>query len=151
MNEQGTELYEEDIDVAAIMREIRDSIVPEEEGLFISDEVDRINQFLENTRHDMSEHLSVGMTLPPVSNRHNPVMRKLIVFARKVVRKLCKFLIGEQIIVNEGGYACVKALSEKDEAIYIESSRQINELRNEVERLRREVESLKRERIGGHH
>ena len=125
-------MYNKEIDVAQIMREIKAKVVPEKNILFevdhddlneenreiisIINELDRIHSFIENTCDNSSEYLEVGMRIPEYS-KFPFVMRKIFILITRTMRKLTRFLAKDQTIVNKNVDATIKALVESQEQL----------------------------------
>jgi predicted TPR repeat methyltransferase len=130
------------IDVAQIMRDIRAQIIPDDQEIFDLtlkseddvltphlNELNRIFDFIARTRNDSSEHLDIGKRLPAF-NRFNALMKKILIFLARVVRKAARVITRDQIIVNYNVDKCLKALVESDAEIL----RSVVALKDEMER-----------------
>jgi O-antigen chain-terminating methyltransferase len=131
------------IDVAQIMRDIRAQIIPNANESFIPDlesenrllvsnrnELNRIFDFIENTRRDSNEHLAIGSRLPSF-NRFNTLVKRLLLFLVRIVRKATRFITRDQIIVNQNVDVCLKALVESNMEIF----RAISAVHNDTAKL----------------
>ena len=127
-------LFHRGIDVAEIMRKIKheamfDRLLPDSADCSrnaeneisrrledICGEVERINNFIENTRVSAEENMHPGRVIP-VRNSRPAIIRKLFTLIKRCVRKATHFLMLDQIAYNQKMDACVKALSESQEQV----------------------------------
>lgn len=118
------------IDVAQIMRDIRAQIIPDdrdsyfifpksEDDILAShlNELNRIFDFIADRRNDNSEHLDIGKRLPAFG-RFNALMKKILIFLARVVRKAARVITRDQVTVNYNVDKCLKALVESDAEMF---------------------------------
>lgn len=127
-------MFNTQIDVAAIMREIKKNVVPEVVEVSNENEVDRIATFIQNTRQNTEAHIHIGYVLPQALGRPR-IVRKMITFIFRVIRKLCRFITNDQIIVNKNTDACIKALVEREDAIILKQEREKELLEGRMQEL----------------
>lgn len=136
-------MFSTQVDVAAIMQEIKKNVVVEEVTEATgSNEVERIADFIENTRALTNPHLTIGYVLPQNMGRCG-IVRKMLRFFYRLVRKSTRFITNDQIIVNQNTDACIKALVESDDAVCRRFEQEMNALRQELDGLRQEQENFK--------
>ncbi len=125
-------MFSKQVDVAAIMQEIKRNVVVEEvKEEVINNEVGRITDFVENTRKQTEGYLAIGSVLP--QNMRRPKwMRKGINFFYRVVRKCTRFLANDQIKVNQNTNACIKALVESDIAVCARFEQELAVLKKKI-------------------
>ena len=141
-------MFHSTIDVAEIMREIKSNIVPEISEASSDDELQRITDFIYNRRNSSEEYENIGYILPDAT-KYPSIIRKIIVFVLRVVRKLSRFIINDQIIINKNTNACIKALVEREDAIVrkvTEEKEREKELQREKEQQREKELQRKKER-----
>ena len=149
-------MYNKEIDVAAIMRDIKSRVIPENstfieiddceskenrEIISIINEVDRIHSFINNTRENSADYLDFGMRIPEYS-RFPYIIRKILVLITRIMRKLTRFLAKDQTIVNKNTDATIKALVESQEQL-LKSIKNTMELNNRNNHLEKEINSLR--------
>lgn len=141
-------MFSTQVDVAAIMQEIKKNVVVEEPVAGVNnDEVERIADFIQNTRENTNPHLTIGYVLPQNMGRCG-IVRKMLRFFYRVVRKSTRFITNDQIIVNQNTDACIKALVESDQAVCRKIEQEIAALRQELEsQITDRVETLERKQI----
>lgn len=129
-------MFSTQVDVAAIMQEIKKNVVVEEQvaGVEIN-EVERIADFIQNTRANTNPHLTIGYVLPQNMGRCG-IVRKMLRFFYRVVRKSTRFITNDQIIVNQNTDACIKALVESDDAVCRKFEQEIAAMRQELENMK---------------
>lgn len=121
-------MYDPQIDVAAIMREIKANIIPEVSFLegeeqedkqikATEQEVHRVLSFIENTRLDAQPYLVMGMRIPGFG-RFNILLRKSFRFLARLIRKSTLHITREQTLVNQSVDANIKALAECNQVIF---------------------------------
>lgn len=130
-------MFSEQINVAAIMREIKSNVIPVEESDSLmthqaagnENRYDQISTFLVNTRaNNYIPCISVGQNVPLFSKYPRP-LAVIVRFCCKVVRKFVKYIIRDQIQVNAGFDALIKALIEHDDAL----RQEVSELRTALD------------------
>ena len=136
-------MFDAQIDVAAIMQEIKESVIPEEMNEDELCELQRITEFIENTRRETDDHVNIGYVLPEMG-KYPIFLKKVARFLLRVIRKSLRFITNDQIIVNKNLSACVKALVERENALIKEYDMKISYLAEENEKLRQDIEKLKR-------
>ena len=115
-------MFNAEIDVAAIMREIKQAAQAFDENSYdtdnlednisaIKNELIRINDFIYNTQNDSEKFVEMGKEIP--INMSRPyIIRKLLTLYRRFFRKSTRFLALDQKKYNEYVSAEVKALQE---------------------------------------
>lgn len=131
-------MFHSEIDVAEIMREIKSNIVPEVFESSSDDELQRITDFINNTRNNSEEYVNIGYILPNTA-KYPPIIRKIVILVLRVIRKLSRFIINDQIVFNKNTVACIKALVEREDAIV----RKVAELREEDREREKELQQEK--------
>ncbi len=152
----GEIMYNNEIDVAAIMREIKASVVPQNDftlapeqlnGLIeVRDaykELNRIQEFITNTRNNSAPFLDMGMRLPECS-RFNLFLRKILRFVARFIRKAIHHISKEQSIVNHNTDACIKALTESNQVI-LKTLFCMNELSESNKQLSQRIQELEKQ------
>lgn len=136
-------MFDNKIDVAAIMHEIKRSVVGEIDDEHISEgEAERITEFINNTRQETEPYMEMGAHLPQAL-RFPKFVRKVIVLCARVVRKATRFLVNDQIVVNRNVDSCIKALVEREDAIRRELDERIAILERENKLLNGRLEKGK--------
>lgn len=136
-------MFDNEIDVAAIMQKIKQSVVGNDVDECIeSNEVERITEFINNTRRENEPYMEIGLRLPQAL-RFPSVIRKIIVLFSRAVRKSTRFMAKDQIIVNHNVDACIKALVEREDAIKNDFEQRLQDLECQNVQLLQEYEYIK--------
>ncbi len=119
-------MFSTQIDVAAIMQEIKSNVVPEMPEVSEvpetpvtqqnNSEVNRIAEFIQNTRRETHTCINIGYELPVNQNRPG-IVRKGISLVYRVIRRATRFITNDQIQVNKNTDVCIQALVERDDAL----------------------------------
>lgn len=129
-------MFNTQIDVAAIMQEIKSKVVPEmpeipktpaaaAQSSSNDSEVNRIAEFIQNTRKETHTCINIGYELPVNQNRPG-IIRKGISLMYRVIRRATRFITNDQIAVNKNTDACIQALVEREDALSHEFAGEIN-------------------------
>lgn len=136
------ELFHREIDVAKIMQEIKqkalnmpqESALEEDRAVRERAQIDQITtnlncilSFVQNTLNSSKSYIEMGAVIP-VGARWKGIFRKLIIFARRLVRKLTRFLVEDQLRFNQMSNQNIQALMEG-----------LEQLRQAVMRLQTEI------------
>ena len=124
-------LFDQEIDVAGIMRDIRRRITDSEKidslefenmdeaGSQLRDiyaEIARMNSFAVNTRAEADMKADPGCVIPVALDRPG-FIQKIVTMIKRLVRKATRFLMLDQKAYNEKMSACIKALCESQEQV----------------------------------
>lgn len=127
-------MFDENIDVAAIMNEIKESVVKQDEDLQRNidiDEIKRITDYIANVSKESERYLEVGNNLP-ACRRFPTFIAVCFRFAARVIRKAVSFILRDQIVVNRNMFMCVKALVEREDAVCAALENRVKELENKL-------------------
>lgn len=124
-------LFDQEIDVAGIMRDIRHEISGPKKidslefrdmagvGSQLRDiyaEIARINSFAVNTSAEANMKVDPGCVIPVAVDRPR-FIQKIFTIIKRLIRKATRFLMLDQKVYNEKMSACVKALCESQEQV----------------------------------
>lgn len=151
-------MFDNQIDVAKIMREIKESVGIGEEGEEkgrsftryktdalngIVNEYVRIESFITNTLTKNHEYINVYQSNIPSYNRFGRVLGKAFRFIAKGIRKCTEYLFKNQIMVNQSMEACIKALTESQMQL-VKAFDYIDDLYEEKRSLTKELDNKKK-------
>lgn len=136
-------MFDNLIDVSAIMRAIKENVINDNEKQ-LSNELWHTTTFIANTRTDTSMHIHIGSVLPQAV-KYPRFIQKIIRLISRVIRKFSKFILNDQIIVNTNVDACIQELVERDDLIVKYLSNTLGQLETRVKTLTRELDAVKRE------
>lgn len=159
-------MYHKEIDVAAIMREIRKktdlqdnlglSALYDEKGYEKVREISRYLQdsraWIEEKREEAKPVLEMGMRIPAF-NMIRPLFRKACILIARCIRKATLHITREQTIVNRRLDECVHELAKSDQLLttqliqllYENNQLLKNEIRGNRDRLERKLQDLQHE------
>lgn len=115
-------MFDENIDVAAIMREIKADVTGDDFGenirysLYNSD-TNRITDFIVNVMNDSEKYLDIGNHLP-LCERYPSFIGVIFRVISRIIRKSARFILRDQIAVNHNTISCLNALIEREDSIY---------------------------------
>ena len=146
MHKEKDILFNQEIDVAQIMQEIKaKALAMQPTGMMYSDtesndclksvdqNLSRIGDFIQNTLNDSTNYQEMGAVIP-VGARWKGILRKMLIFFRRLVRKSTRFLVEDQMRFNQLSNQNIKALMEGQE-----------QLRQAIVYLKQELEQNSRE------
>ena len=124
-------MFNREIDVAGIMRNIRHDVLDSGEpdvlasgdadristqlrGIY--NEIERINCYAVNTRAEAALKMEPGCTIPVAQSRPR-LIQKLFTLIKRLVRKATRFLVLDQKEYNEKMNDCMKAMCESQEQV----------------------------------
>lgn len=151
-------MFDNQIDVAKIMREIKESVGVgnEEEGKnrsFVKYKTDALNEimneyiriesFITNTLAKNHEYINIYQSNVPSYNRYGRIPGKIFRFIAKGIRKCTEYLFRNQVVVNQSMEACIKALTESQMQL-VKAFDYIDELYEEKRSLTEELGNEKK-------
>lgn len=131
------------IDVAEIMREIRANTIPDDFSYEKTEDFTGLGFTVWLCRDENAPRNAIGNKLPNAS-RFPGVVRTLIRFVARCIRKAAGFIISDQIFINRNIDKSLEALSKRDDIIYSDLLQKIEKLEKENERLDKELNKLKK-------
>ena len=122
-------LFNQEIDVAQIMQEIKaKALAMQPTGTMYSDtessdcltgveqNLSRIGDFIQNTLNDSVTYQEMGAVIP-IGTRWKGILRKMLIFFRRLVRKSTRFLVEDQMRFNQLSNQNIKALMDGQEQL----------------------------------
>lgn len=140
-------MFNEQIDVAQIMRDIKKKVYDSQIGIeslqYVNlsakdkaelvaqkNEYERIGSFIYNTRMNLGKGINIGSTIPAYERFPKPVAL-LFRFLARISRKSIHYIIRDQIQVNNDFEACIKAVCEREDVL----NQKINTLSTAIQKL----------------
>ena len=138
-------MFNQEVDVAKIMQEIKSRIQPEDIEEMVDLQAAVVNKKIEivNAREIYYPYINIGERLPG-GQRFPKFMRKLVHFAGKIVRRMNKFIIYDQRIVNQNVDTCISEIVTREDYIIEMFNNSIRDLELNNRSLKGEVDLLKR-------
>lgn len=148
-------MFDDKIDVAEIMRSIREEIEPDDEMDFLSGstsnenvkqiikEYSRVQEFITNTREENRKYLTLYQVNVPNYARFGKVLSKVFIFIAKCVRKCVHYLTANQVVVNHNFDSCINALVESQNQIMkylVDSENENIMLKEKIMELEKQIE-----------
>lgn len=136
-------MFDQTVDVAQIMRSIKDKYSNAENGIDESLGKERIIcEYIYNVRSSYEGYLFPGSHLPE-AKRYPNIIRKCIRIIARIIRKCNGFIIRDQQFVNVNVDNCIRAIGEREDLMFSMLCNKITELEIENKKLCQEIEFLK--------
>ncbi len=134
-------MFDEEINVVKIMEEIKREVLEEKKMNYIisdSEEIERIDEFITNTRNSSKSFYVLGVHLPTIEKFPN-IINKFIHLIAKIIRKSCRFIIRDQMSINDNMDACIQALLDRQDEALRQANEKIGELEHRILELEKSI------------
>lgn len=116
------------------MEEIKQEVMAEKEiNYLITDieEIEKIDAFITNTRNHSKSFYVLGVHLPTI-DKFPKTINKFIHLIAKIIRKSCRFIIRDQMTINDNMDACIQALLDRQDTALRQANEKIGELEHRI-------------------
>lgn len=139
-------MFNQEVDVAKIMHELKASVQVEnnEETADIQGAVAALRTEIEGARVSYYPHLIIGERLPSALRWPKP-LRKVVQFMGRIVRKMNKFIIYDQRIVNQNMDICLDNIVKREDYMLQLIDNSIRDLKLENKLLKDQIKLLRKE------